>query len=469
MIDSPSLRTPLRHPDEAELIRAAQMIESWAFEHSRTLHEQPVGHTGPPERLAALLDEPAPEEPRGFDSIFQRFVDHIAHYGHVSNHPRFLAFVPGAPSMPSMLGDWLAAAVNLFCGVWMEAPGATQVELTVLRWFTEILGYPTQARGILTSGGSEANLTALVTARETVPFEMRSRAVVYVSVQRHWSIDRAVKIIGLHPSQIQPIPDDSALRMRGDALLEQVRRDRAAGKHPWLIVANGGATNTGIVDALDELAKVARSENLWLHVDAAYGWAAALTEKGREALTGLGQADSITLDPHKWFAQTFEAGCVLVREGRRLGETFALRPDYMQDVIPTEGQINFADHGIALTRRFRALKIWLSVQMLGMSWFRDLVERSMALAEYAAKKIIQSPELELLSPPNLSLVCFRVRASEEENERRMHQLRESGLAFLSSTRLRGEFAIRMCFINWRTTASDVDVILEALSNSRVDG
>lgn len=466
MTDTLSLRQPLHHPPEAELIRVARKIEAWAFEHSRTLHAQTIGHTATPERLAELLDEPAPESPREFDAVFRRFEEVIARYGHVSSHPRFLAFVPGAPSVPSMLGDWLAAAVNLFCGVWMEAPGATQVELTVLRWFAEILGYPPEARGILTSGGSEATLTALVTARETVPFESRRSAVVYVSEQRHWSADRAVKIIGLHPSQIQPIPDDPELRMRGGALLDQVRRDRAAGKWPWLVVANGGATNTGIVDALDELADVCHAENLWLHVDAAYGWAAALTEKGREELKGLDRADSITLDPHKWFAQTFEAGCVLVREGRRLGETFALRPDYMQDVIPTGGQINFADHGIALTRRFRALKIWLSVQMLGLSWFRELVERNVALAEYAAERIREKSEFELLTPPKLSVVCFRLRASEAENERRMRELRESGVAFLSSTRLRGVYAIRMCFINWRTTSTDVDTILKALSDTR---
>jgi glutamate/tyrosine decarboxylase-like PLP-dependent enzyme len=440
----------------------AQRIVDWSLNHSKTLPEQEIGRTNSPERMRELLDEPAPELGRSFDEVFRRFEEQIAAQGYVSNHPRFLAFVPGAPSFPSILGDWLTASLNYFCGVWMEAPGPTQVELTVLKWFANFLGYPETIRGLLTSGGSEANLTALLTAREQLAFEERASAVVYVSQQRHWSVDRAIKIIGLHPSQIQSIPDDAEYRLRGEPLRQQIQADRSQGKRPWLVVANGGATNTGIVDALDELSAVAREEKLWLHVDAAYGWAAILSEEGRHRLRGIELADSITLDPHKWFAQTFDAGCVLVRNGNLLEETFALRPDYMQDVIPREGEINFADHGISLTRRFRALKIWFSIQILGLNWFRELIDRNNALAEYAASKIEANPEFELLSPPKMSIICFRLRLSEAENERRMHRLRESGLAFLSSTRLGGVFAIRMCFINWRTTSTDVDRILENL-------
>jgi aromatic-L-amino-acid/L-tryptophan decarboxylase len=463
MIDIESLRQPQSHPSEEELTQAMQRIQTWALEHSRTLSDKRIGQTASPAEMRQLFDEPPPEAAQSFDAVFRRFQEQIVPNGYYCNHPRFLAFVPGAPCMPSMLGDWLASAINFFCGVWLEAPAATQIELTVLGWFAQILGYPSSFRGILTSGGSEANLTAMITAREQLRFEERSSAVVYLSEQRHWSIDRALKIIGIHPEQIQPIPDDASLRLNADTLQKQIQIDRRRGKRPWLVCANGGATNTGIVDHLTELAEVCRSEKLWFHVDAAYGWAAALTSPGREVLSGIESADSITLDPHKWFAQTFEAGCLLVRDGTLLSETFSLRPDYMQDVIPQDDERNFADHGIALTRRFRALKIWFSVQMLGMQWFRDLMKRNHALAAYAAEKISDHPEMELLCPPQLSIVCFRLRTTEAENDRRMRRLRESGLAFLSSTRLRGEFAIRICFINWRTTATDVDRILEALS------
>ena len=284
-----------------------------------------------------------------------------------------------------MLGDCLCAGTNFFAGVWMEAAGPAQVELLVLDWFKEFLGYPPEARGILTGGGSEANLTALVVARERLSFEERGRAVLYVTEQRHWSIDRAAKVIGLRPDQLRPVcrPTTISACRRRPCAAPSPRTAPPAGC-PWAVVANAGATNTGTVDPLAALADVCRDERLWLHVDAAYGWAAVLTAEGRAVLDGIARADSITLDPHKWFGQTFEAGCVLVRDGRRLAETFAVRPEYMQDVEPAEDEVNFADRGIALTRRFRALKIWLSVKVLGVGWFRDLVERSCRLADFAA-------------------------------------------------------------------------------------
>jgi glutamate/tyrosine decarboxylase-like PLP-dependent enzyme len=247
-----------------------------------------------------------------------------------------------------------------------------------------------------------------------------------------------------------------------------MRADREAGLLPWAVVANAGATNTGTVDALPEAAAVCRTERLWLHVDAAYGWAAALTDEGRHELAGIAEADSVTLDPHKWLAQTFDTGCVLVGDGRRLPETFALRPDYLQDVAPDDGEINYADHGIALTRRFRALKVWVSVHMLGLDWFRQLVRHCCGLAEYAQAHLEAAGCFEILCPRRLGIVCFRYRPTgpadiDDANTRLVAALRDTGRAFLSSTRLKGAFAIRMCFINWRTSAGDVDEIVDLLA------
>jgi aromatic-L-amino-acid decarboxylase len=453
----------------AEFERAAQLVLRWALDHHATLPEQPIGRTASPEEMRQLLAGPPPEEGRQFSEVLARFEEQVAPFAFRVNHPRFLAFVPGAPSLPSILGDWLAAAANFFCGVWLEAAGPTRVELTVLDWFKSWLGLPTSASGILTSGGSEANLTALVVARERVPFADRGRLVLYAGEQRHWSIDRAAMVIGLHRDQVRPIPAGPDLRLHAGPLLEAVRRDRAAGMRPWAAVASAGATNTGTVDPLAELADACRREGLWLHVDAAYGWAAALTGEGRRELAGIGEADSVTLDPHKWLAQTFEAGCLLVRDAGLLEQTFALRPDYLQDVRPGAGEVNFADRGIALTRRFRALKIWLSVQVLGLGWFRDLVARCCAHANLAQRLLEESTGFEIVSPRRLSIVCFRYRRpglADEEldrlNECLARDLLATGRAFLSSTRLHGCFALRMCFINWRTTEADVGEVVRLL-------
>lgn len=471
MPSNPILDSAHLHPSLEDLEQAAQWVMRWALDHHASLAEQPIGRTASTAEMGRVLGEAAPEAGQPFADVLARFEEQIAPFAFRVNHPRFLAFVPGAPSFPSILGDWLCAAANFFCGVWLEAAGPTQVELAVLDWFKEWLGYPKEAHGLLTGGGSEANLTALVVARERVPFADRGRCVLYVSAQRHWSVDRAAKVIGLHPDQVQPVPAEADLKTHAAALQRLVHADRAAGRLPWAVVANAGATNTGTVDPLAELAGVCRAENLWLHVDAAYGWAGVLTEEGKSALDGIALADSITLDPHKWLAQTFEAGCLLVRDGKLLAETFALRPDYMQDVTPDEGEVNFADCGIALTRRFRALKIWLSVQWLGTDWFRGLVERSCRLAEHAQRLLETAGCFEIVHPRQLSIVCFRyVRPDRTEadldrlNERLARDLLNTQRAFLSSTRVHGKFALRMCFINWRTTAADVAEIVGRLQD-----
>jgi glutamate/tyrosine decarboxylase-like PLP-dependent enzyme len=456
---------PLPHPDANALRAAADAVRDWAIRHHETLADQPIGLTATPRQLGDWLHRPPPEAGRSFPSLLDDFRQFVEPYAFRVNHPRFLAFVPGAPSVPSMLGDWLTAAANFFAGVWLEASGPAQVETTVLDWFRQWLGMPETARGVLTTGGSEANLLALVVAREPLSFADRARAVLYVAEQRHWSIDRAAKVIGLHPEQIRPVGVDDNFRLRGSALLAAIRRDRTAGFLPWAVAANAGATNTGTVDALPELVEVCRGERVWLHVDAAYGWAAALA--GSNELAGIGNADSITLDPHKWLAQTFDVGCLLVRDGPLLPETFTLRPDYLQDVLPGEGEVNYADHGIALTRRFRALKVWLSVQMLGLAWFRRLARHCMDLAGYAQARLESAGCFEILCPRRLSIVCFRFVPRgqsnvDQVNESLLAELRGTGQAFLSSTRLRGTFAIRMCFVNWRTTAADVDEIVELL-------
>lgn len=466
------LSEPLPHPDWAEVEELCRQVTQWVLRHHRTLPDQGIGQSAGRSALEALLGEPPPEAGQEFARVLADFEHKVAAHAFRVNHPRFAAFVPSAPTFLSILGDWLCAGTNFFAGVWLEAAGPAQVELIVLDWFKQFVGYPGEAGGVLTGGGSEANLLALVTARERLSDEQRRRGVLYVSGQRHWSVDRAAKIMGLRPEQVQPVPVSARYQMEPAALVEHIACDRAAGRFPWAVVANAGATNTGAVDPLLPLADLCRHERLWLHVDAAYGWPAALDPDGRAELAGIDRADSITLDPHKWFGQTFEVGCVLVREGTRLRETFAIRPEYMQDVAPADDEVNFADHGLALTRRFRALKIWLSVKVLGVGWFRRLVRHCCRLADYAQLLLEQAGCFEILSPRQLSIVCFRYRPGsgpagydhlDRLNLALVDELRRTQRAFLSSTRLDGRVAIRFCFVNWRTTAADVEEMVQVLA------
>lgn len=467
----------LPHPDVESLRDHGQNALEWVLQDFVQLGEGTVGQSASREQMEKLFREPPPEDPISFEQVLADVDEKVRPWAYRTNHPRFFAFVPSAPNYYSVLGELICSGLNLFSGVWVEAPSAAQIEILVLDWFKEWLGYPSQAKGILTGGGSEANLTALVVAREQIPLEDRPRAVCYVTEQRHWSIDRAGKLMGLLPEQIHPIPVDDQYRLSVDALVSEIKADREKGLRPWVVVANAGATNTGAVDALEELADLCERENMWLHVDGAYGWAAVLAEEGKRALSGIGRADSITLDPHKWLSQTFEAGCVLVREGQLLPQTFSMLPEYMQDVAPTEEEINFCDHGMSLSRRFRALKIWMSIRVLGMGWFRALAERGLQLAELAEIRLRSAGCFEMLSERHLSIVCFRFVPesfeihTEEDQEylddlqlKIIEKLRATKRAFLSSTRLLGRVSLRLCFVNWRTTTEDLEETIDLLKN-----
>jgi glutamate/tyrosine decarboxylase-like PLP-dependent enzyme len=464
------LTSPLPHPDPAALREMCDRVADWIVHDFATLPEQPVGGSASRAELEALLREPPPELGSDFARVLAEFQQKVVPGAYRIHHPRFLAFIPSGVNFVSVLADFLCSATNFFPAIWLEAAAPSQVELIVLDWFKQFLDYPPEASGILTSGGSEANLTALTVARERLRYEDRPRAVLYVSEERHWSIDRAAKIIGLRPDQLRPVATDERFRLKPAALREAVQADRRAGRLSWAVVANAGATNTGAVDPLGDVAENCSAHELWLHVDAAYGWPAVLVPDEKPALSGIHRADSITLDPHKWFGQPYEVGCVLIRDGRRLVQTFQIRPEYMQDVEPTADEVNFADRGPALSRRFRALKIWLSAKVLGIGWFRDLVAHGCRLAELAQGLLEASPRFEILSRRQLSIVCFRyvpahLRAEQAQqtldrlNLALVDRVRVSGRAFFSSTRLDGRVAARLCFVNWRTTAEDVEEVV----------
>ena len=317
-----------------------------------------------------------------------------------------MAFVPGFTTWPSAMAELIASALNLDSCWWAGGAGMTQLELTVLGWFAEWIGYPADASGVLVSGGSAANLTALACARERLAGAMRDDLVVYISAQSHSSVARAARALGFRPERVRVMPVDRAYRLRLDVLERALRADRAAGLRPLAVCANAGTTNTGAVDPLHEPGRSVRGARLWLHVDAAYGGFAVLTERGRATLTGIERADSVTLDPHKWLFQPFECGALLVRDPDGLRLAFEILPDYLRDVS-THAKVNFSDRGLQLSRMCRALKVWMSVQAFGLDAFRDAVDRALDLAEEAAARVEASAELELLAPVELSVVALR--------------------------------------------------------------
>ena len=460
---------PLDHPGADDMRRAGEAVLAFALDDFTRLPTRGVGRTLGRPAMEALLGEPIPEQGASFAGILEEVQHKVAPNALRPSHPRFLAFVPGAPTFPALMGDWLCDSMNLFAGVWKEGAGPAQVELVVLDWLRQILGYPPEASGILTSGGSEALLLALVTARDRLSFDERGRAVLYASEQRHWSVDRGARVAGFRPDQMRTLPTGEDTRLPIAALRQAITEDWRAGRLPWLVLANAGTTNTGAVDPLDELADCCAEHRLWLHADAAYGWAAALTEVGRQRLRGIARADSISLDPHKWFAQTYEAGCLLVRRGVALAEAFAMQPEYLQDVQAAADEVNFADRGIALTRRFRALKIWLSIKVLGLAWFRRLVEHGFHLAALAEHLLAASTGVELLTRRQLSVVCFRCVPAgwrgdlDWLNRAVCDDIVRTGRFFLATTRVHGVVAQRLCFVNWRTTAADVEEVVRLLA------
>jgi glutamate/tyrosine decarboxylase-like PLP-dependent enzyme len=381
-------------------------------------------------------------------------------------HPAYFAFIPACSTFPGALGDLIAAAMDIDASMWMSAAGPSQLELTVLDWFKEWIGYPREAAGVLVSGGSAANLTALACAREALLGPMTDRVVAYASDQSHSSIARASRVMGFRPDQVRVLPTDESHRIRLDALVGAIDADLRAGLQPLVVAANAGATNTGAVDPLPELAQICHERGMWLHVDGAYGGFAALTERGKRSLAGIELADSVTLDPHKWLYQPIECGCLLVRDGRLLSHAFTIDPDYLADRLSEE--VNFSDLGLQLTRTSHALKVWLSLNYFGTDAFRAAIDRSMDLALLAERHVRETPALELLSPATLGITCFRRRFDGVDDEDAVAALNadlvtsfeETGRGLVSSTRLHGKYAIRMCVMNHTTRPEDVTATLD---------
>ena len=420
------------------------------------------------ELLDQLMEDP-PEEGRPGAEVLERAARDVLPLTLRLDHPRSFAFVPTAPTWPGVIADFIAAGYNINACTWLVASGPSQLELVVIDWIRRWLGYPEGAGGLFTSGGSAASLDAFVAAREAAGHP--ERGTVYMSDQSHSSFLRAAIIAGIRRECVRKVPTDRQFRLDVNALAEAVARDRADGFNPVAICANAGTASTGSVDPLGEMADYCASEGIWLHVDAAYGGFAVVTEAGKRLLAGIERADSIGLDAHKWLFQPYEAGCLLVKDVRTLENAFGVHHDVLQDTIWGADHPNFADRGLQLSRSFRALKVWMSIQTFGMAAFREAVENGMELAARAEDYVRSSPVLQVVNPASLGIVCFRVNPEdaelddatlEELNRKVLAQIFWDDTAFISSTSLHGKFSLRLCIINHNTTWKDVRETLQAV-------
>ena len=444
----------------AELL--VQRIESlpgedaWAGEFRQELEDQ--------------LMKPPPEEGRSASQVIEEAAQEVLPIALRLDHPRCFGFIPSQPTWPGILADFMVAGFNVNQSSWLISSGPSQLELVVVDWFRRWIGYPESAGGVLTSGGSAANLDGLVAAREAA--NNPERGTLYISDQSHGAIVKAARIMGLRPEYIRPIPTDGRFRIDMDALVETVAEDRAAGLSPIAICANAGTSSSGAVDPLGMMADYCEAQNIWLHVDAAHGGFSIVTDEGKNILRGIERADSIVLDGHKWFFQPYEVGSLMVKDLRTLERVFATKQDILQDTIWGADHPNFSDRGLQLSRSVRALKIWMSVQTFGMAAFRRAQSRGMMLAHRIEEYVEESTILEMLAPVTLGIACFRVNpantdlgkdALETINRTVLARVFWEDRAFISSTRLHGALALRMCVINYTTTWKEVHETLEIIS------
>ncbi|MEW6060079.1 MAG: pyridoxal-dependent decarboxylase [Actinomycetota bacterium] len=424
---------------------------------------------------------PAPTGPAKSSEVVEEFRERVAPYVFSGQHPAAYAYFTPAALPMSIAGEVLAQWVNQGVDVWAAGPAGAFVEEEVTSWLRELVGFGDGSWGVLTSGGVMANIMALTVARDAHLGKLRNLqdpprgaalegVRVYASDQAHFSIARALDVLGFPPKTLRLVPSDERFRLHGEPVEEAVLEDRAKGLLPLAVCPVSGSTNTGSIDLVHELADVADRQGLWLHVDAAYGGAARLSRRVGSRIAGLERADSVTVDPHKWFFQAYDIGGLVVKRREDLLSTFHRAPEYYRYPNPEDAPLNWYEYSIEGTRRFRALKLWLSWKHLGTEGFGRLIEHNVDLAAYMAGRCREAADFDVQpEEPELSVVCFRhvpVGLGEPEldayQDRLQRALEVSGEGWVSTTKLRGRTYLRAGILNYMATESDVDHILETL-------
>ena len=452
-------------PSDEQLQALIEAAGDLVRRHVGTLGEQPSWDLDDVASARAAVAEPPPETGRALDDVLRRF-EHAASTSLNTAGPGYLAYIPGGGLITAAIADLLADATNRYTGLAFPSPALVELEGTVTRWLCDLFGFPTTAVGILTTGGSMANLSAIVTARHTLPRDAMNDGTIYATAQTHHSVAKAAFVAGFTLEQVRIVPTDDRLRMDPDALAAVIARDRAEGRRPFCVVASAGTTNTGAVDPMPAIADLARAEGLWLHVDAAYGGFFWLTDRGRDVLAGITRADSITLDPHKGMFLPYGTGALLVRDGSalRAAHTPGDPVGYLQDLADQDGLINVADYGPELSRDFRGLRVWLPLQLHGVDAFRQALTEKLELTAVLTEGLRAEPTLEVLWEPELSVVAFVAAGGSNDATRALlERINASKRIFCSSTVIDGRFIARACIVSHRTHRDRIDEAIEIIT------
>lgn len=462
-------------PEDWQAMRALghRMVDDM-MTYLETVRERPVWQPIPA-RVRAYFQQPAPVKPEGFGHAYEDFIQFVLPHPMGNIHPRFWGWVIGTGTPFGMLADMLAAGMNPNVGGGDHV--ANLVELQVLDWCKVILGYPAEASGLLVSGGSMANLVGLTVARNSRGrFYVRRRGLhaspkkmtLYGSREMHSSVQKSVELLGLGSDALRQLPVNAAFQIDLQALEAAIANDRAAGFQPFCVIGNAGTVNTGAIDPLTGLADICAREGLWFHVDGAFGALAMLSPVLRALLVGMDRADSLAFDLHKWMYMPYEVGCVLVRREEEHRLAFSLTPDYLAhgERGLAAGAKWFSDYGVQLSRGFRALKVWMSIKEHGLEKYGRLIQQNVDQARYLASLVEATPNLQLIAPVPLNIVCFRYvvdRAADaslnEVNQELLIQLHESGIAVPSYTLIDGKYALRVAITNHRSRREDFDLFV----------
>ncbi len=470
-IDTSSTDYPLELSSEA-MVQLVDEAMAKIAAHIDSLPEQDMSYTEGGAELARAHAESLPEKGAPYRELLHLIFDKLVTKTYNCASPGYLAYIPGGGLFHSAVADLISNSLNRYVGVFIAAPGLIQLEINVARWFCQMLGYPDEAQGLLTSGGSMANFIAIATARRERLADDFLKGTLYCSDQVHHSVTKAAMLAGFPVDNIRVVPSNKDQQISIDRLRDHVKADHRAGLEPFLVVGSAGTVNTGAVDDFPALADLAEEQGLWFHIDGAYGGFFVLTDRGGRRLRGLNRADSITLDPHKGLFLPYGTGCLLVRDGAALKRAHHVMADYMPQIQDEPDLVDFSEISPELSRDFRGLRVWLPMKLHGAEVFRQALDEKLDLAEWATRELRTIDHMEIVAEPQLSIVAFRLRlpdldevALTQLNKDLLDRINAKQRVFLTPTNVDGRYVIRICVLSFRTHMDRMEMCLDDIRTS----